>query len=56
VRIVDIGCGTGLLTCELAMRGYDVVGIDPWDAMLAVARSRPGGERVTWIDGNAVRE
>jgi SAM-dependent methyltransferase len=52
-RIVDIGCGTGLLTCELAMRGHDVVGIDPSDAMLAVARSGPGGERVTWIEGNA---
>lgn len=24
--IIDLGCGTGLLTCELAKRGYRVVG------------------------------
>lgn len=51
--IVDIGCGTGLLTCELARRGHTVTGIDPARAMLDVARRRPGGERVRWIEGDA---
>ncbi len=52
-RIVDIGCGTGILTCELAMRGHEVTGIDPSPVMLAVARRRPGGDRVKWIEGDA---
>jgi SAM-dependent methyltransferase len=52
-HIVDLGCGTGLLACELAARGYRVTGIDPSPQMLAVARHRPNGERVTWIEGDA---
>ena len=32
--IVDIGCGTGLLACELARRGHPVTGVDPSPAML----------------------
>lgn len=53
-RVLDIGCGTGLLTCALAGRGHGVTGIDPSAAMLAVARSRAGGERVRWIQGDAL--
>jgi SAM-dependent methyltransferase len=49
--IVDLGCGTGLLTCELARRGYEMVGIDPAGAMLAVARTKPNAEKVRWIEG-----
>ncbi|WP_244827485.1 bifunctional 2-polyprenyl-6-hydroxyphenol methylase/3-demethylubiquinol 3-O-methyltransferase UbiG [Caballeronia sp. TF1N1] len=52
-HIVDLGCGTGLLACELAMRGYKVTGIDPSAPMLRVARARAHGERVTWIEGDA---
>jgi SAM-dependent methyltransferase len=51
--VVDVGCGTGLLACELARRGHQVVGVDPSPAMLEVARHRPGGELVTWIEGDA---
>ena len=40
--IVDIGCGTGHVTAELAHRGLEVTGIDPSDAMLKIAqRSHP---------------
>ena len=53
--IIDIGCGTGLLTCELARRGHRVTGVDPSSAMLGVARHRPGSECVQWIEGNASR-
>ena len=52
-RILDVGCGTGLLACEFASRGYDVTGADPAAAMLAVARARPGGDRVRWIQADA---
>lgn len=45
-RIIDLGCGTGLLTRELAVDGRQVAGVDPAPAMLAVARRKPGAERV----------
>ena len=36
--VVDIGCGTGHVTADLAHRGLHVVGIDPSEAMLDIAR------------------
>jgi SAM-dependent methyltransferase len=53
--ISDIGCGTGLLTCELAKRGHRLIGIEPSKAMLEVARRRACGKRVEWIEGDALR-
>lgn len=52
-HILDLGCGTGMLTCELAVADRKVVGVDPSPAMLACARRRPGGERVQWVEGDA---
>ena len=52
-HVVDLGCGTGLLACELAKRGHRVTGIDPSPQMLRVARARPEGDKVTWIEGDA---
>jgi trans-aconitate methyltransferase len=37
-RIVDLGCGTGGLTAQIAAAGADVVGIDSSEAMIARAR------------------
>ncbi len=39
-RILDLGCGTGLLGDALAARGHEVTGVDPAAAMLEVARRR----------------
>jgi SAM-dependent methyltransferase len=52
-RILDMGCGTGWLACEFAARGHHVTGADPAAAMLAVARARPGGDRVRWVQADA---
>ncbi|WP_425837960.1 class I SAM-dependent methyltransferase [Streptomyces fractus] len=52
-RVLDIGCGTGVFALLLADLGCEVVGIDPAPASLDVARGKPGGERVRWIDGDA---
>jgi 2-polyprenyl-3-methyl-5-hydroxy-6-metoxy-1,4-benzoquinol methylase len=38
LKILDVGCGTGRHSIELARRGYDVTGIDLSESMLAKAR------------------
>lgn len=52
-QVLDIGCGTGVFALLLADRGIDVVGIDPAQASVDVARAKPGSEQVRWICGDA---
>jgi len=47
--VIDLGCGTGLLTRALAGEGREVIGVDPSPAMLAVAQRGPGAGNVRWI-------
>lgn len=54
-RIVDLGCGTGFLTVTLTGPNWDVVGIDPAQAMLDCAAARPGGGLVDWRLGSSER-
>ncbi|MEY9931966.1 SAM-dependent methyltransferase [Catenulispora sp. GP43] len=51
--VVDVGCGTGSLAVRLAALGYRVTGVDPAAASLAVARTKPHADAVTWIEGDA---
>jgi len=51
--IIDIGCGTGALTCELAKQGHKMTGLEPSNAMLEIAHHRPYGSHVTWTQGEA---
>ncbi|MFI6658923.1 class I SAM-dependent methyltransferase [Streptomyces sp. NPDC050523] len=51
--VLDIGCGTGVFALLLAEHGMTVTGIDPARASVDVARGKPGGERVRWLDGDA---
>ncbi len=51
--VLDVGCGTGSLAVRLAATGLQVTGVDPAAASLAVARSKPGADRVRWIEGTA---
>jgi SAM-dependent methyltransferase len=51
--IVELGCGTGLVTCHLAERGYRITGVDRSSEMLAFARRRHGADQVTWVHGGA---
>lgn len=52
-RVLDVGCGTGVLARRASERvgsSGRVVGLDPNDGMLAVARRTPG---VEWMTGVA---
>ena len=52
-EVLDVGCGTGTFALLLADRGLAVTGVDPAGASLAVARAKPGAERVRWLHGDA---
>ncbi|MDX2703673.1 class I SAM-dependent methyltransferase [Streptomyces sp. PA03-6a] len=46
-RVLDAGCGTGRVMIRLAELGYDCVGVDLDESMLAVARRE--APELTWI-------
>ncbi len=52
-KILDIGCGTGLLTTAFAKAGHDTTGVDPAPNMLDIALQRPFGNKVTWVRSDA---
>ncbi len=45
-KILDIGCGTGRHSIELARRGYTVVGIDLSESLLQRAREKASGQNL----------
>ena len=55
MAILDVGCGTGRHSVELAKRGLHVTGLDLSENMLAQARSKAqaAGVEVQWVHGNA---
>ena len=55
--ILDVGCGTGRHSVELARRGFAVTGVDLSEGMLAEARKHAAaaGVDVTLIHANAAR-
>lgn len=52
-QVLDIGCGTGNFAVLLANSGRFVVGVDPAEASLEVAKSKDPTGRVTWLHGDA---
>jgi 2-polyprenyl-3-methyl-5-hydroxy-6-metoxy-1,4-benzoquinol methylase len=55
--ILDIGCGTGRHSIELARRGYQVTGIDISSGMLAEAKksAATADVNVEWVKADAAR-
>lgn len=51
--VLDLGCGTGRMTLELARRGYDMTGVDLSPEMLDLARNaacREGlSDKMLWL-------
>jgi magnesium-protoporphyrin O-methyltransferase len=54
-RVLDAGCGTGLMTADLAARGADVVAVDISPQLVAIAEARLTEDlkpRVTFASGD----
>jgi SAM-dependent methyltransferase len=51
--IIDLGSGTGTFACRLADLGKNVIGVEPGEAAMNLARRKPGADRVQWIVGDA---
>lgn len=51
-RVLDVGCGTGCLAILMAESGRTVVGVDPAEASLEVAKSKDRGGKITWVHGD----
>lgn len=58
-RVLDIGCGTGGHAIPLARRGYEVVGLDRSESMIAAACSKSARagltDRVTFVRGDVTQ-
>ncbi|MBI4498390.1 MAG: class I SAM-dependent methyltransferase [Chloroflexi bacterium] len=48
-RLLDLACGTGVAAVAFARLGYEVVGVDRSEAMLAHARARADGVPITFL-------
>lgn len=53
VKILDLGCGAGFLTHEMAKLGHDVVGIDLSEESLRMAQKLDETGRVKYVQGDA---
>ncbi len=47
--VLDLACGTGSMTKELAERGYDMIGVDGSEDMLGVAYERAEGQKILYL-------
>ena len=54
-RILDLGCGTGALTAEIAARGAEVLGVDRSEEMIAQARRKFPALQFELLDARELR-
>jgi len=54
-RILDLGCGTGALTAEIAERGVEVLGVDRSEEMISQARRKFPALKFEAVDARELR-
>ncbi|MEG3991259.1 methyltransferase domain-containing protein [Microcoleus sp. S28C3] len=50
--VLDIGCGTGVIAIEISKKQKKVVGIDPSEAMINIAKSKYSSKNLQWVVGD----
>ena len=50
IKTLDLGCGTGISTRELQQHGFNVIGLDKDESMIAVAEEH--GSDIAIIDSS----
>ncbi len=50
-KVVDVGCGTGLLTSQLTANNREIIGIEPAKLMLDQAKKNYAHLNISWIQG-----
>src|SRR5207244_3072175 len=58
-RCLDLGCGAGVIAATIAEHGYDIVGIDRSQRMIALAKRQPiragaAKKSVTFLQADAI--
>ncbi|MGH2471648.1 MAG: class I SAM-dependent methyltransferase [Candidatus Limnocylindria bacterium] len=53
--VLDVGAGTGRHAIRMAVRGARVTALDFSEQMLAMARQKPGADRVRWLVHDVAR-
>lgn len=53
-KLMELACGTGILSVRFSQAGYDVTGVDLSEEMLTIAdqRARQAGEQITFAAGD----
>jgi len=54
-RILDLGCGTGALTAEIAERGAETLGVDRSEEMISQARKKFPALKFEVLDARELR-
>jgi SAM-dependent methyltransferase len=54
--VLDIGCGNGALTCDVAKKAKRVVGIDLNENSISLARQRYSKENIEYVCGNVLND
>lgn len=52
LTVLDLGCGTGTIATEISKINKTIVGLDPSEAMINIAKIKRSDENIQWVVGD----